>query len=105
MAFGFPASAEATRVLRLPQGELAQAVRNALAALGWCYREISPAVFEAKTGVNLWSWGESVRIVICPDGAVQAVSQCSFLLQCIDWGKNQRNLDRLFSQLGVAASP
>jgi hypothetical protein len=44
-------------------------------------------------GVNFWSWGEQVSVEIDREGTVQIESRCRLPTQCLDWGKNQRNVD------------
>ncbi|MGB0523904.1 MAG: hypothetical protein ACPGJS_13135 [Flammeovirgaceae bacterium] len=53
----------------------------------------------AKTGVNMWSWGEEILVSISADGNVSIKSECVFATQIFDWGKNKKNVYRFFENL------
>lgn len=53
----------------------------------------------AWIGVNLWSWGERLAVVIDNGGRVHVCSTCRFPLQIIDWGKNRRNCHGLLATI------
>jgi hypothetical protein len=42
-------------------------------------------------GASLRSWGERIYIEI-EGSSIRITSQCSYLLQLFDWGKNRRNI-------------
>ena len=59
-----------------------------------------------KTPMSLMSWGENVEAWIShgPRGAsVRLRSECAFPTQVIDWGKNRKNVDRIFEALRLLA--
>ena len=85
--------------MNLTQAALAQAVGSVLAALGWKSQHISPALFVARIPVSMCSWGEKLIVLIAADGTVTARSQGMLPTQCIDWGKNRRNITTFFNQL------
>jgi hypothetical protein len=99
MAFGFPAYAEDVIDVDLPRDELRRMVKRTLESLRWRYDPGAKNSLVAKVGVNFWSWGERVRIKLGPDGEVFVRSQCALVTQCIDWGKNQRNVDQFLDRL------
>ena len=54
-----------------------------------------------RYGMNWSSWGE--RITITPEhGSIRVVSECTFPLQVIDWGKNRKNVELVRSCLAQA---
>ena len=51
---------------------------------------------------NIWSWGERVTIALgSVDGStvVDVTSSCVLRTQIADWGKNERNVRRLFKEI------
>jgi hypothetical protein len=94
MALGFPAHAQGCRRYDLGPDALKEAVARALNATGWtAYGNWSGQRFVAEVGISFWSWGEKISIEIDPGGAVWIESRCRLPTQCLDWGKNQRNVD------------
>src|SRR6516225_1107665 len=94
MAFGFPAYARGSRRYDSSPDALREAVARALSALEWtAYGNWSGMRFVAEVGVNYWSWGERISVEIEGEGTVWIESKCRLPTQCIDWGKNQRNVD------------
>jgi hypothetical protein len=104
MSFGFPASSTSSRRFDLGQQELACVVSEALRNLGWPYVTPYPNEFLARISTNLWSWGEQMSVDIIYDGTVQAKSECLLATQCLDWGKNSRNLKAFFAEVARLAS-
>jgi hypothetical protein len=103
MAFGFPAHFSESRTYRHRQHELALVIRSAFDNLGWRYTDLPDYVFSAHIPMSAGSWGERVRIEICPDGLVKAESKCVYPLQCFDWGRNKQNIHAFFSQFKQTA--
>ncbi len=97
MAFGFPAYARGSRQYDFSSNALQEAVARALNALGWTpFGNWSGRRFVAEIGVSVWSWGEKVNVKIDCDGTIWFESKCRLPTQCIDWGKNQRNVKAFF---------
>ncbi|MCZ7605968.1 MAG: hypothetical protein M5U25_07775 [Planctomycetota bacterium] len=97
MTFGFPAYHEELWFPRtVPTAELICAIAN---ALGWGYavENIGPVGWRwrLRAGLNFWSWGEVVLLEPQPDGGLRVRSSCALFTQCIDWGRNARNIRRL----------
>jgi hypothetical protein len=93
------------------------AVAQAVQSLpGWNLREVNPEGWYVVAAVsfNLWSYGENNLIQITeptPGQPLVNVSSSS-VFALIDWGKNKRNIDRLFAQIqdvlsqaGYSAAP
>jgi hypothetical protein len=101
MAFGFPAYHESTRKFDLKSAVLAAAVENALSDLGWQFKRGAYSTqFDARTGFSVWSYaGERITIQIGEGGDIWVRSECTSPIQCLDWGKNRKNVDRFFNVL------
>ncbi len=100
MAFGFPAYAEGRDDFGEEDDEvLAEAVEEAAASLGWMLgRGRGELTLIGSTSVSFWSWGEKITVTV-DHGEVHVRSHCALPTQCIDWGKNQRNVDQLLGAI------
>ena len=82
----------------MPPLKIRTLLRDAFKNLGWEYLgEIDGRKWNAHVGWNWRSWGERVTVEV--DGVERLVlrSRCNLKTQCIDWGKNRRNIHRLRS--------
>lgn len=54
-----------------------------------------------KAGMSAWSWGEELDALVQPAGpdTVKVQIRSSLKLGLVDWGRNNKNLDRLFGEL------
>ena len=54
-----------------------------------------------KAQLNGWSWGESIKITLNreTDNLINISSKCAFPLQCVDWGKNKKNVNMIVELL------
>ena len=104
MSFGFPAYSTGSQKYDLGQQDLLGVVGESLGRLGWSYEMPSPNAFLAKNSANLWSWGEKIAVEVSLDGTVTARSECLLATQCIDWGKNRRNVRAFFDEVSRIAS-
>ena len=95
MSFAFPAFHEA----RLPGAFDAEAVETAMRLLGWGSIRRDGSSVACKVALNLWSFGETVAVTVAPDHVLLR-SACVMPTQCIDWGKNRRNVEALRAALG-----
>lgn len=101
MAIGFKPKSE--RIIEL-QGysseELMHLAVEASKALGWQISRIKRDKSEFYTPTSLSSWQEKVTLstIEGKDGQLLATSVCTSM-QWIDWGKNQKNLDKLESAI------
>ncbi len=69
-----------------------RALEDVLLVEGITIKSQKPGLIRAKAGLSLWSWGEDIEIHI-GEGMARIRSSCSFPLQCVDWGKNRRNVE------------
>jgi len=101
MTFGFPAFHESTRKFGLRSSVLAAAVENTLSGLGWQFkRGTAGTQFDARSGWSIWSYaGERISIDIGRDGSILVRSECTSPIQCFDYGKNRRNVEKFFDAL------
>ena len=103
MSFGFPAYSTNSRRFRLDQQQLIDLIGKALKYLGWPYQQPLPNRFLARTAFGFWSWGERLTVDVDADGTVTARSECLLATQCIDWGKNGRNVNAVLNYVAHAA--
>jgi len=97
MAFGFPAHHEA-EVQFSDRHDFFQALEEVLYSEGVTVKDRTRDAVFGKFGISLCSWGERIEIVIGLETA-QIRSRCSCPVQCIDWGKNRRNVERIVEGL------
>jgi hypothetical protein len=105
MAFGFPAYSVGSQKYNLSRPDLTSVVGESMDRLGWRYERPSPNMFVARNTVNPWSWGEKIAVEISDEGVLTAKSECLLVTQCLDWGKNRRNVRAFFAEVsrGVSA--
>lgn len=94
MTFAFPAFHEN----RLAGTFDAEAVESAMRQLRWSDIHRDGGSVVGKVGFNVWSFGETVTATLAPDHVVLR-STCVLPTQCIDWGKNRRNVEALQAAL------
>lgn len=99
MYFGFPASSTRTQPFEGDPINLRQMVCEAFAKAGWRHEPEGEWTFVARIPMGIWSYGESLTVSIHRDGMLEARSVCVWPMQIFDWGKNERNIDRLFQNL------
>ena len=98
MSFGFPAFHRETETFSLNSGSLNWLVKSAFGELGWKITTDSPSYLEGSASLNLASWGEKISVSF--DGpTLTVISKCALPTQCVDWGKNKRNVMLLLSTL------
>jgi hypothetical protein len=99
MAFGFPAYHTERFVGLASSGDPRGVVLSALNSLSWPAHDQSGNVIHASSGMNFWSWGESISVEFLPGGELSITSQCALFTQCIDWGKNHSNVQALIAAI------
>src|SRR5690349_13527440 len=77
---------------------LLDAVASWAASERWRVQSRTDCAIVCLVPLNLWSWGELVRVVVEHD-SLRVISQCTFPLQVFDWGKNARNVERVRDNL------
>ncbi|MBI1332835.1 MAG: hypothetical protein JST12_03025 [Armatimonadetes bacterium] len=99
MAFGFPARYESTFSNVPPGTDIRRAVGSALAKMGWKPTSEGNG-YRASTTFSMASWGERITVQFLPgDRSFKIRSQCSFFLAVLDWGKNQKNVEKFLDEL------
>jgi hypothetical protein len=59
-------------------------------------------IVRGTTGLNLWSWGETITMTRLSETRWKIRSECSMPLQLVDWGQNRRNVERVEKALRAA---
>ena len=99
MAFGFPAYHEDEVSHKgVKANDLRRCITEALVELTWIADEDDDLWF-GNTGMNLLSYGETIRIERHAGGLVTICSECKMPTQCFDWGRNKRNVNLFFDTL------
>ena len=98
MSFGFPAFHEQSIVNVPPNVNIELSLLNTLRSLGWG-PSFDQNGITASTGASLKSWGEKIVISISPTGAATVRSECALKTQCADWGKNEKNVRTILTEL------
>ena len=57
------------------------------------------ATVESSSGLNLWSWSEKIVAQRVGPTTLRIRSQCALPTQCIDWGKNARNVRKIIAAI------
>jgi len=104
LVLGFPAHATRYVEVNAHQTRIAQAIPVVLNGLHWGGHQTSPTTFTASIGIGPFSWGETLTIDFSFPNGIQVTSKCSFPLQCVDWGKNERNIRKFLDQLSSLLS-
>ncbi len=100
MAFGFPAHYSKHHHPGVHDPEyLREGLIRTIGKLGWDLKKEGGDKLIATCGVELWSWGEVVRIDIQEDLSLSVTSKCAFPLQCLDHGKNEENVEFFLVEL------
>jgi len=73
---------------------LIDAVARFAASKGWRVRDRTDHMVVCLVPVNMFSWGEEVRVVAEPH-SIRVISRCRFPFQVIDCGKNARNVEEV----------
>ena len=98
MKISFPARFEETRSFAVEESALTGAVETAFENLGWQYASVNAAEFQADVRINLWSFGEILKAKISGSD-LTVESRCALPTQCLDWGKNKRNVLKFFDEI------
>ncbi|MFH2096219.1 MAG: hypothetical protein ABIJ16_10980 [Bacteroidota bacterium] len=96
MSFEFPAYHKETRKYAADRKQLYTIAEQTLNQLGRTAAKVSESVIRSSTSMGLASWGEDVEI-ITGDGEIIMKSSCTLPTQCIDRGKNKKNVRKFFS--------
>lgn len=104
VAFGFPAYHEEDVTFPMPVTHewvvyACQAARLGIATWGYGARG---GAWHIAPGPSLLSWGEKMTITPLAPNVVRVRSECGLPTQCIDWGKNAKNVRSLIQVLWAA---
>lgn len=75
---------------------------SALEQCGFRVQHAGETSIRARATLNLWSFGETIDVLIGSFGTdtiVDITSSCVLPTQILDWGKNRKNVRRLFDQI------
>ncbi len=59
-------------------------------------------MWHVAPSASLMSWGETMTIAPLAPNVLRIRSECGLPTQCIDWGKNERNVKKLVQVLWAA---
>jgi hypothetical protein len=99
MAFGFPAYHTEIYQPKSENINLLDKIKDAIISLGWKIESKNSNQIIGSTSASLMSYGERIKIVIKENGSYSITSKCSFPIQCIDYGKNRKNVIDIISFL------
>jgi hypothetical protein len=100
MAFGLPAHITRTYFTGVREADaLKDASIRAVGHLGWDLKVQDDAKLIATHRIKPGTWGETIRIGFIGDGELRITSRCTFPLQCMDWGQNERNVEAFLVEL------
>lgn len=98
MAFAFPANHRERLVLDKPGDWRAPAIIS-MQKLGWTVGNAYGDPIVATTSYSLASWSETIEVWIEPTGIMTISSKCMLVTQCVDWGKNRKNVEQFIRTL------
>jgi hypothetical protein len=104
MAFGFPAYHQEDVTFPYPVTHDWIVYACQAAGLGvprWGQGAMG-GMWHVSPGVSLMSWGETMTIAPLAPNILRVRSECGMPTQCIDWGKNEKNVRKLVQILWAA---
>lgn len=99
MAFGFPARHREDIDIVVPGVPALDVAVGACERLGWSVASRTDNELEARVGANLLSWGERLIVREVSPGSLSIESRCRLPTQCLDWGKNKKNVVEYLREL------
>jgi len=99
MSFGFPAYHTEKYSPKIKDENIRETVRKTLEDISWTIREETANKILASTSMNMRSWGEKIHINFLTDGSISVTSKCALPTQCVDWGKNKKNINYLLNNI------
>lgn len=101
MSFGFPAF-HTENFSVAGREDLPRLCADVAVRMRWTVKvqQRDRVVFSTK--VNLFSWGERVTVEYLPGSTLRVTSRCAMPTQCLDWGRNQRNVQAFLAALQMA---
>ena len=98
MAFGFPAYSQLVVTYGKDDDELSKLVYLTIESLNWKILTDEAHYMTGKTINGTLSFGERIYIEI-KEGKVGFRSECVIPTQCVDFGKNKKNVELFFSAM------
>ena len=95
MAFGLPAFYKDRKTLKLSQEETKAIALEILKEFEWTEIGLHPFAFDYKTTGGLLTAGERLYINVTETEIILR-SECIFMSQFLDFGKNKANIDRFW---------
>ena len=96
------------RIYPQAQAEVHQAADRALLEMG-LDRKAGATEYEiqASQTMSALSWGErvTVRMATAPGGGTQVLAESKLVFGFVDWGRNQGNVEQLFSAMETVLGP
>lgn len=102
MTFGFPAYHEASFETPLPLTD--GWIAHVCGVLGWAFKGAVQRVpygkvWRIEESLSMSSWGCNIEVRMVGPARVHVRSECALPTQCVDWGKNARNVRALETAL------
>jgi hypothetical protein len=97
-----PASTSETRLVPGAYDGVFNAVCHAAASSGMTVTHADPAagVIQLSTSMGLATWGENLTAHLRPlPTGVEVTLSSALKFGLVDWGKNKRNIDKLFARI------
>ena len=98
MSFGFPAYYREELILSDAK-KFRELLEESLADLSYPILKNDKDKIILKVDWSIWSWGERIDIDFSGTGIVTITSECTFPLQCIDYGKNKENVKKVINSI------
>ncbi len=104
MTFGFPAYHEEDVTLPMPVTHdwIVYACHTAGLGTARWGAGAQGGAWHLAPQVSLFSWGEVMMITPLAANVIRVRSECGLPTQCIDWGKNQKNVQKFVGVLVAA---
>ena len=107
MTFGFPAYHIQRFNFRC--SNLKVCVKAALRQTNWNWNDETEftekskfkPLITAKSGMTIWSFGETIQITFIDKKTVEIQSKCNAPTQMFDWGKNEKNVNTLVDLIEI----
>lgn len=97
-----------SRSFALSADQISAMVSTALNKIGASIQDQHNSTFTAKTRTSIRSFGEHITVEVQATSAdscqVDIESSCSVKTTMVDWGKNQKNIDKFFAALEKLAA-
>lgn len=96
------------RIYSQSQGEVRGAAERAIYELGLT---IDPGATEwevrARRSMTTQTWGERIKLLMAtaPGGGTQVLAESKLAFGFFDWGRNQANVEALFTSMEVVLGP